>query len=109
MELQSLRYFLALFEKRHFGRAAKQCRIAQPSMTKAIKRLEQQIGGRLFVRGPIITPTPLALTLKPHVEQILWAVRRTEKALDHMLRTKPGRATKGLHPDLASGGTSEPA
>jgi len=88
MELQNLGYFLALFEERHFGQAAKRCGIAQPSMTNAIKRLEQQIGGNLFVRKPKIQPTVLALTLKPYAEEILRALRRAEQAVNQILRNK---------------------
>jgi DNA-binding transcriptional LysR family regulator len=86
MELQSLRYFMALFEEGHFGRAATRCGITQPSMTNAIKRLEQEVGGDLFVRKPKIQPTALALRLKPHVEEILGAVLRAKQTARQMLR-----------------------
>ena len=53
MELQHVRYFLALCEEQNFGKAAKKCGVTQPSLTNAIKRLEENIGGLLFVRRPI--------------------------------------------------------
>ena len=45
------RYFLALCEERSFTRAARRCGVSQPSLTLAIKRLEQSLGGPLFYRG----------------------------------------------------------
>ena len=46
MELHQIRYFLALCEERSFTRAASGCGISQPSLTNAILRLEQELGGR---------------------------------------------------------------
>ncbi|HEY5505759.1 MAG TPA: LysR family transcriptional regulator, partial [Sedimentisphaerales bacterium] len=51
MEMHEVRYFLALCEEGSFTRAAKRCGVAQPSLTKAIKRLESKLGGDLFYRG----------------------------------------------------------
>ncbi|HZP68785.1 MAG TPA: LysR family transcriptional regulator [Pseudolabrys sp.] len=51
MKLRKISYFLALCEERSFTRAAKRCGIAQPSLTRAIQLLEQEVGGRLFERG----------------------------------------------------------
>src|SRR5947207_1625857 len=47
MELRHIRYFLALLEEQNFTRAAKRCRVAQPSVTNAIHRLERHVGGKL--------------------------------------------------------------
>jgi len=74
MELRHIRYFLALCEEPNFGRAAKRCGIAQPSLTKAIQRLEKDIGGPLLLRRPKVQPTPLGLALKPHFERVLTGV-----------------------------------
>ena len=59
MELQHVRYFLALCEEQNFGKAAKKC--GEPSLTNAIKRFEKNVGGLLFVRRPNAQPTALAL------------------------------------------------
>jgi DNA-binding transcriptional LysR family regulator len=48
MEAHQVQYFLALCEEKHFGRAARRCGIAQPSLTKAIRKLECELGGLLF-------------------------------------------------------------
>jgi molybdenum-dependent DNA-binding transcriptional regulator ModE len=50
MEMHQIRYFLALCEEQSFTRAAKRCGVSQPSLTNAIKRLEQNLGGSLFYR-----------------------------------------------------------
>ena len=79
MELQNVQYFIVLCEEQHFGRAAKRCGIQQPSLTNAIKRLETDLGGTLFLRRPRVQPTMLALALKPYFEQILLGVQLAEQ------------------------------
>ena len=51
MELHQVRYFLALCKKQSFTRAARHCGVSQPSLSDAIKRLEQELGGQLFYRN----------------------------------------------------------
>ena len=51
MKIRQVNYFLALCEEQSFTRAARRCGVAQPSLTRAIQLLEQEIGGRLFERS----------------------------------------------------------
>lgn len=52
LDLRLVRYFTVVADQRHFGRAAEVLRIAQPSLSRQIRRLEQQLGARLLDRTP---------------------------------------------------------
>jgi DNA-binding transcriptional LysR family regulator len=52
LDLRLVRYFTVVAELRHFGRAAADLRVAQPSLSRQIRHLEQQVGARLLDRTP---------------------------------------------------------
>ncbi len=85
--MNQIRYFLALCEERNFTRAAKRCGVSQPSLTNAIKRLEQILDGPLFHRDPRkIEPTKLARTIKPYLEQISKSVDKAKRKAENSQR-----------------------
>lgn len=71
MEMHQVRYFLAVCEALNFTRAADQCNVAQPSLTRAIKKLEEELGGPLLRRERKRTHlTDLGRLMKPHLETV---------------------------------------
>ena len=72
MELQQIRYFLAIHEHGSFSRAAQACDVSQPALTAAIKKIETEIGAPLLYReGKRLVLTELGRMVKPHLEQVL--------------------------------------
>jgi DNA-binding transcriptional LysR family regulator len=78
MQIQQIRYFLALCDELSFTRAARRCGVSQPSLTGCIRRLEIEIGGQLFARKPSVSITYLGKAVMPHFRR---AARDVEKAL----------------------------
>lgn len=80
MEMHQVRYFLAVSEQLNFTRAAEKCHVAQPSLTRAIKQLEDELGGRLFHRehsGARLTE--LGRAMMPYLSEV---ARQSAEARD---------------------------
>src|SRR5262245_48871589 len=70
MEMHHVRYFLAVARTLNFTRAAEECNVAQPSLTRAIKQLEGELGGELFRRErPQAQLTELGQRMLPLLRQ----------------------------------------
>lgn len=92
MEMHQVRYFLAVCETLNFTRAARACDVAQPSLTRAIQKLEQELGGPLFRRERNHTHlTDLGRLMQPHLAAVHAAslAARAEAAEFHNLEKAP--------------------
>lgn len=70
MEMHQVRYFLAVARHLNFTRAAEECHVAQPSLTRAVKQLEAELGGDLFRRERNFTHlTDLGQRMRPMLQQ----------------------------------------
>lgn len=91
MEMNQVRYFLALAKERNFTRAAETCGVTQPALTRAIQTLEAEFGGPLFHRERARTHlSELGRMMAPYLETIAAqaeAVRKqalSAKRLEHL-------------------------
>lgn len=69
MEMHQVRYFLAVARTLNFTRAADECNVTQPSLTRAIKQLEAELGGDLFRRERPTQLTELGQRMHPLLKQ----------------------------------------
>lgn len=85
MEMSEIRYFLAVARELNFTRAAQSCGISQPSLTRAIQKLEAEVGGALFVRRPgLVALTHLGRELLPRFEEIGRNLETVRQAASHL-------------------------
>ena len=98
MELRHLRYFVAVAEERHFGRAAARLHIAQPPLSQQIKRFEAELG------EPLLYRTTRSVELSPAGEVMLERGREILAAVDSVVEDAR-RAARGEYGRLAIGFT----
>ena len=94
METRELRYFVAVAEEKHVGRAAQRLGIAQPPLSRAIAQLERRLGAELFIRGPRgMTLTTAGQTLLDEGRAALAAIEAAERRTRRAVETVSRRAT----------------
>jgi LysR family hydrogen peroxide-inducible transcriptional activator len=72
MTLTELRYIVAVARERHFGRAAEKCFVSQPTLSVAVKKLEDELGVALFERGNTeVLVTPLGARVIEQAQRVL--------------------------------------
>lgn len=80
MEMHQIRYFLAMARLLNFTRAAEECNVAQPSLTRAIQKLEDEFGGELLRRERSRTHlTSLGRQLLPHLDRMFEAAQAAKQ------------------------------
>jgi DNA-binding transcriptional LysR family regulator len=94
VETRELRYFVAVAEELHVGRAAERLGMAQPPLSRAIAKLERRLGAELFIRGPRgVTLTAAGQTLLTEGRAALAAVEAAERRTRRTVEAGSGRAT----------------
>jgi len=100
LNLQHLKHFVAVAEELHFGRAAERVGMAQPPLSQSIRRLEDSLGCRLFLRTRRrVELTPAGDTLLPHARDILHQVEYAEKAVHRAKESGVTKITIGFTPN----------
>ncbi|MDQ0380225.1 LysR family transcriptional regulator [Amycolatopsis thermophila] len=101
MTLQQLLYFLAVAETRHFTRAAERAFVAQPSLSKQVRALEDELGAPLFSRARgNVGLTPAGEALLPIARRIVAEVDTARLAVGELVGLRRGRVRVGATPSL---------
>lgn len=103
MNIRDLRYLVAVADLQHFGKAAEQCHVSQPTLSGQIKKLEEQLGITLFERNNRrVMPTDIAQDIITSARRILLEVEQMED-IAHSARDPLGGTFRlGAFPTLST-------
>jgi LysR family hydrogen peroxide-inducible transcriptional activator len=102
MELHQLRYVVAVAETGGFSKAARRCYVAQPSLSQQIKKLEQELGQKLFERlGRNTVLTEAGRALLPRARLILKEAGDIKSGITEDVGSGAGQLSVGLIPTIA--------
>lgn len=102
MNLQDLRYLVAVAEHRHFGRAAEACHVSQPTLSSQIRKLEDGLGVKLLERtNKRVELTPVGSQILAHARQALAQAREMEHVAQAARDPLVGPLKLGVIPTLA--------
>lgn len=97
MEFRHLRYFLALAEELHFGRAARRLAISQPPLSLNIKQLEESLGVLLFERtSKTVKLTPAGMAFREVAQKLLTEAEQGRDAVRQIARGVRARIRIGI-------------
>jgi DNA-binding transcriptional LysR family regulator len=103
MQVQQLRYFVAVARHRHFTRAADSLGVTQPSLSKQIHALEADLGAPVFVRARgAVTLTLVGEALLPHATRILADLDAARRDVQDLIGLRRGRVRLGATPSLCT-------
>src|SRR4051794_1298679 len=103
MQLQQLRYFLAVVETRHFTQAADLLGVAQPTLSKQVHTLEASLGAPLFerLRGDV-SLTAAGETLLPMARRMVADADAARDAVQDVIGLRRGEVRLGATPSLCA-------
>jgi len=102
MELHQLRYFCAIVDSGSFSRAARQSHVSQPSLSQQIRKLEDELGSRLFDRlGRSVRLTEIGQTFLPRARAVLRELEAARGDLAHQKDSMGGTIAVGVIPTVA--------
>jgi LysR family hydrogen peroxide-inducible transcriptional activator len=102
MNLQELRYFAAVVEFRHFGRAAESCNVSQPTLSSQIRKLEEELGVTLLERtNKRVDVTPVGRQILEHAQRVLAEAGQIESVARAARDPLVGALRLGVIPTLA--------
>ncbi len=102
MTLLQLEYIVALDEYRHYVTAAEHCFVSQPNLTMQVKKLEDEIGVRIFDRDKKpLQPTEIGKEVISRARQILRESKQLKEFVNHEKESMEGDLTLGIIPTLA--------
>lgn len=102
MNLQDLKYLVAVAKHRHFGRAAEACNVSQPTLSSQIRKLEEELGVKLLERtNKRVDLTPVGGQILAHAQQALAAAREMETVASASRDPLVGPLRLGVIPTLA--------
>lgn len=97
MELHEIRYFLALSKTLNFTKAAEMCNVSQPALTRAIQKMEDELGGLLFSRERNNTHlTELGRLLEPNLTEVLARTQAAKETATRFLRLDSAQLRLGV-------------
>ena len=103
MELHQVRYFLAVASTLNFTRAAEQCNVTQPALTKGVQKLEQELGGQLIYRERQLTQlTDLGKEVLPMLERTLASAETVRRRAREFQRKEVAPLKIGLAPSISA-------
>ncbi len=84
MTLTELKYIVAVARERHFGRAAEACFVSQPTLSVAIRKLEDELGVQLFERGSSeVSVTPIGTQIIEQAQRVLEQAAAVKEIAKH--------------------------
>lgn len=102
MTLQQLEYIVAVYQTRHFAKAASNCGVTQPTLSMMIQKLEQELDVKLFERNSQqVLPTPIGKKVVEQAWKVLTRAKRIKEIINEERQSIEGSFRIGILPTIA--------